>query len=186
MNEERNKLIKFAIVFMFVILLIFLVVTFISNMVKDYKDSKQTAVESIENIDEYIIKENIITETEVKESNLVKDYKTFYTLQNAINNYISALLEGKYDKTYSITTQDIRAKYDKATYVEKIKAYTQENFVGYDSDDIYDNVDNLKYLYLVSDNVYIGEIENISGELLKIGIVINSAENTYRVFYVEI
>ena len=69
--------------------------------------------------------------------------------------------------------------------IEKIKAYTQENFLSTD-ENIYDNVDNLKYLYLVKDNVYIGEIENVNGDLLKIGIVINSTEKTYKVFYVEI
>lgn len=185
MNEDRNKLIKIAIIAMFIALIIFLVITFISNAVNSYKESKKTAVESTENIEEYIIKEDIITETETKESNLVKDHKTFYTLQNAFNNYIAALMEGKYEKTYSITTQDIKSKYDKDTYVEKIKAYTQENFLSTD-ENIYDNVDNLKYLYLVKDNVYIGEIENVNGDLLKIGIVINSTEKTYKVFYVEI
>lgn len=185
MNEDRNKLMRFAIIAMFIVLIIFLVITFISNAINSYKEGKKTAVESTENIEEYIIKEDIITETETKESNLVKDHKTFYTLQNAFNNYIAALMEGKYDKTYSITTQDIRSKYDKDTYVEKIKVYTQENFSSTD-ENIYDNVDNLKYLYLVKDNVYIGEIENVNGDLLKIGIVINSTEKTYKVFYVEI
>lgn len=186
MDEDRNRYIKFAIGVMFIVIVILLIFNFISKSIKKYNENNMTAVESIDNIDEYIIKDKIVTDTEVIESNLVNDYNTFYTLQTAFSNYISALMSGKYGETYSILTQDLKSKFDKKSYVDSITEYTKYNFGSKDAYNEYITDYNLKYLYLVKENVYIGEIQNINGELVKIGIVINSEDYTYRVFYVEI
>lgn len=183
MSEDRNKTIKFIIIVMFVVIVILLLVRFVGNLTSNYKDSKQTVVENSENIEDYIVKEDIITDTEIKEANLVKDYQIFYTLQNAFNNYIDALMNGKYSETYSITTQDIKSKYDRNTYTSKIKDFTEINFLS--SDKPYVNSSNLKFLYKVKDNAYIGEIINVNGDLVKIGIITNTSEGTYKVFYID-
>lgn len=185
MNEDRNRYIKFAIMVMFVVVIILLIFNFISKTVKKYNQDRTNAVDSIDNIDDYIIREKIVTDTEIKESNLVKDYNTFYTVQTAFSNYITALMEGKYSATYSLLTQDIKSRYDKKSYVENITEYTKNNFGSKDTHNEYIVDYNLKYLYLVKENVYIGEILNINGELTKIGVVIND-DYTYRIFYVEI
>lgn len=186
MGEDRNRNIKFAITVMFIAMMILLVIRFFGNIIDSYKEERKMAVESTENIDEYIIKEDVVTDTEIKEANLVKGYREFYTLQNVFSNYIDALLNGKYADTYSIATQDIKSKYDRNTYIQKIEEYTKLNFVDRDSSNVYNNSYNLKYLYKIDENVYIGEIENMYGELVKIGVVLITKESRYRVFYVEI
>ncbi len=185
-NEDRDKLIRYGIIFIFIFAIISLIAMFINNIIDNYKDTHTNIVEGIENIDDYIIKDDIDTEDGQIQSNLVTNYNTFYTVQSAFNNYIATLIQGKYDESYSLLTQDIRSKYDKNTYSEKIGQYTQENFMSNDANNVYTNSDNLKYLYLVKENVYIGEIENVKGDLIKIGVVLDTEDEKYRVFYVEI
>ena len=174
-NEDRDKLIRYGIIFIFIFAIISLIAMFINNIIDNYKDTHTNIVEGTENIDDGQI-----------QSNLVTNYNTFYTVQSAFNNYIATLIQGKYDESYSLLTQDIRSKYDKNTYSEKIGQYTQENFMSNDANNVYTNSDNLKYLYLVKENVYIGEIENVKGDLIKIGVVLDTEDEKYRVFYVEI
>ncbi len=183
MSEDRNKTIKFIIIIMFVVIVILLLVRFIGSLTSSYRDSKQTVVENSESIENYIVKEDIITDTEIKEANLVKDYQTFYTVQNAFNNFIDALINGKYSDTYSITTQDIKSKYDRNTYIGKIKDFTEINFLS--NDKPYVNSSNLKFLYTVKEDAYIGEIVNANGDLVKIGVILNRKDSTYKVFYID-
>lgn len=186
MSEDRNRNIKFIITVMFIILIILLIVRFFGNIINSYKEERKMAVESTDNIDEYIIKEDNITDTDIKKTNLVKEYREFYTLQNIYINFIDTLLKEKYADTYSITTQDIKSKYDKNTYVKKLEEYTKLNFLDKDSSNVYNNSYNLKYLYKIETNIYIGEIENMYGELVKIGVVLIPSDSRYRVFYIEL
>ena len=190
MREEFRKITNYIIIFLFVLAVLYGGYALIKSKIEDYQASKQPIVNGIENIDDYIITEDtevvIDGNVELKASNIVTGYQEFYTVQNAIDNYIGALINGKYKETYAITTQDIRAVADEATYVQRIQEFTQKNFVSSDAMTPYENYNNVRILYKIDTDAYIGEVVTANNEIVRIGVVLNTENSTYRVFYVEI
>lgn len=180
MDEERSKLIKIGIIIAFIVIMIMLIVVYISTNLN--RNNENNRIDITENVEESVVVERNL---ELDDSKLVKDYKTFYTVQNAINNYINALIEENYEKTYSILSQELKSKYDKTSYIETIAEYKSNNFVSSERN-MYDTVDNLQNVYLIDDNTYVGELKNINNEIIKIGVILNYSTKTYQVFYLEI
>lgn len=190
--ERKAKLIyiSFAIIFIVICYFIFQV---ISTALKpeEYLD--------IDNISKYIIKESYVDENGKKvESNVVRDYNTFYTVQNASENFIENMLNENYEASYEILSKEMKNKYSKDEYLVKIKEFSESRLkssvMNVESVDntgvatdftlpLFDNNNNMKYVYKISDTEYIGESMDRSFKIFKIGIRMQNGK--YEIFYIE-
>jgi len=186
MKEKLNNSINIFIIVVFILAVVYGIYAIIKNAINNYNDRNKTFIESNENIEDYIIdvNENIMDENgEMKASNLVQSYSTFYTVQDALQNYIQYLIDQKYADTYSILSGDIRSKYSKEEYVQKIATYSETHF---NTKNGYVNNGKLRKAYEIKQNTYICDVENINGEMIRIGIALNPNSYTYKVFYIEL
>lgn len=179
-NKETKTVEKYSIttkilIILFGISIIYFIILSIFQMFskKDIYD--------INDIEKYIKKEN---SEEIDDSKIVKDYTTFYTVQGIIEQFVNELINRKYSKTYSVLGKEMLKKYSKADYIEKIKEFSDANFIEKDPDYSYSNVNELRRLYLLSDNYFLAEYEAIDGSTKKIGIRLLN-QNKYEIFYIE-
>ena len=139
----------------------------------------------IDNIESYItIYSEESGEENIDNGKLVKHHSTYYTVQTAVQNYIQALIDGEYTNTYSILSDEMKEKYSKKEYEEKIGEFANNNFIS--SEISYDIEYCLQKCYLIGDFTYLCECNSISGTIIKIGIKLNTSDNTYNVFYVSV
>lgn len=129
--------------------------------------------------------EYVTDNSKLNEENKVKDYNTFLEIQDACDNYISYLMDKKYSSTYSILDDNMKNKYNRKDYIEKISKYTTTNFPDDNGGEYsYKNNNNLNSAYKISDNNYICNINSINGNTY-IGVKMND-NNTYVITYVSL
>ncbi len=158
---------------------------------------KKPELLNTDDITQYIITDNVVDENGniTKASNIVKDYNTFYTLQDATENFIQYIVDQKFSQTYSVLSDEIKSKYSKSEYEDKIKVVYDKNFsVTYSDENIkngqdnginnFNNSNNLVNLYKISENEYICETKNVHSKIFKLGIRLEN-NNTYKVFYID-
>lgn len=180
-----------------IILLIIFIIAFIVFVVSaigllfDKKESLDIA-----DIDNYIVKENVLDENDniIKYSNLVRDYATFYTLQDASENFLQYIIDNKYSQTYNVLSDEMKEKYSKKEYEENLKKLYNERFSidslpkstsGQDTEiNNFNNSNNLVRLYKISDAEYICQTKDINSNIFDIGIRLLS-NNNYEVFYIQ-
>lgn len=122
----------------------------------------------------------------VDESKIVKDYSKFYTIQNAMENFVDCLLDGDYSESYSVLSNEMRSKYSKSEYIEKIESFSKKNFPIDDPDTMFVNSNKLMNAYQISEGEeYIVEYNNYESKSIKFGIRLNTAKKEYTIFYIE-
>lgn len=123
---------------------------------------------------------------EIDESKIVKDYSKFYTIQNAIENFVDCLLDGDYTESYSVLSSEMKNKYSRNEYVEKIESFQKANFPIDDPDTMFINSNKLMNAYQISEGEeYIVEYNNYESKTIKFGIRLNSTKKEYTIFYIE-
>lgn len=187
--------VKIVILFFFVMALGYFVFSMIGLAFENDEEIK-TKVD-IDNINQYIEKEtttenpneNGSTESnnmQIDESKIVKDYSKFYTIQNAMENFVNCLISSDYAESYSVLSDEMKNKYSKSEYIEKVEKLQKENFPVDDQDHIFINSNRLVNAYQISEGEeYIIEYSNAKSNLVKFGIRLNSTKNQYTIFYIE-
>ena len=74
-------------------------------------------------------------------------------------------------------------KYSKKEYINNIEKFTNEHFKS--SEDTYDIEYCLGKVYNISDFNYLCECNTINNSIVKIGVKLDTIDNTYKVFYIE-
>ena len=148
----------------------------------------------VNNADEgryYLSKEEV--EKIKEESNPIKDYDKFYTINSACKNYTNYLLSKDYSTTYKILSNSLKSKMSASTYTKKIEEYVLKNFVTENLDNLYDVENSLYRAYPYTgdkklSSVYICEIRTLNeDEYLNIAIrLITSGKPRYEILYVGI
>lgn len=177
-----------------VIIFIIAFIVFIISAIGEFFQKK--GVIDTSNINKYIINENVIDETgnTIKAANLVKDYNTFYSLQDASENFIQYVIDNKYSQTYNVISDEMRKKYSRKEYEDNIKKIYNERFSidsvnkntsGQDVEiNSFNNSNNLLRVYKISDTEYICQTKDINSNTLDMGIrLLNN--NSYEVFYIQ-
>ena len=173
---------KFFIIAVFGIAVIYCILSSVFGLFKSEKKEEKI---DINNIDKYVtIYSDETGDTDIDTSKLVKNYSTYYTVESAVKNFIEALVDEGYSKTYGILSEEMKEKYSKKEYLNNIEKFVSENFK--DNETTYDVDYCLNKVYYISDdNKYLCECKNINEDIVKIGINLNITDNTYTVFYVE-
>ena len=70
--------------------------------------------------------------------------------------------------------------------MEFIKNYTKNNFIIFETSQDYVNTNKLKKLYNLNTGDYLAQYINKNGDLIKIGVRIDSNKRTYSIFYLDI
>lgn len=191
MFKQLNKGTNIIIIALFAIACVSFIVNAIIGIFK------KPVLLNTDDISQYIITNNVVDENGkvTKTSNLVRDYTTFYTLQDATENFIQYIVDEKFSQTYNILADEIKSKYSKSEYEDKIKSVYDKNFsVEYTDENVksgqdnginnFNNSNNLVNLYRISENEYICETKNVHSEIFKLGIRLEN-KNTYKVFYID-
>lgn len=192
--------VKIVILFIFMIALGYFIFSVIGLAFKGDESEVITDVD-IDNIDQYLtsdsqnevgiydeqntgnIEESI---AKIDESKIVKDYSKFYTIQNAMENFVDCLLDGEYGESYSILSDEMRNKYSKKEYVEKAEKLQKERFPIDHPDTAFMNSNRLMKAYKISEGEeYIIEYSDYEAKIVKFGIRLNTAKNQYTIFYIE-
>jgi len=172
---------KFFIIATFGIALIFCIVSWITNLFGGKSENNKKI--DINNIDKYVtIYSEETGETTIDESKVVRDYTTFYTIQSALQNYIGALIDEDYSKTYSVLSDDMKQKYSKSEYVEAVKELVESELIGGAK---YNIANCLTKASLIDKNVYLCECKTIDNGSFNVGIKLNTSSYTYTIFYLE-
>lgn len=176
-REKKENSIYLLILFIaFIMAFLFFIIKFITNLF--YKSD----IYDINSITQYIQKED----GSIDDSKLVKNYTRFHTIQEILEQFTDALINNKYDETYKILDDEMLEIYkDKNNYIEKIKKFTNDNFILKDPDTVFVNKNKLKRLYVLSTTDYLAEYQTINGDTKKIGIRLDIQRNKYSVFYIE-
>lgn len=165
-----------VILFLFIIAILFFVILVFTNIF----NKKAT----YENIEEYIKKEG--TE-EIDQSKIVTNYSNFYTVQGIIEQFVNCLISEQYDEAYKVIDGEFLAKFkSKKECIEFIKNYTKNNFIIFETSQDYVNTNKLKKLYNLNTGDYLAQYINKNGDLIKIGVRIDSNKRTYSIFYLDI
>ncbi len=196
-KREILVLLLFAIFF-----IIFIFISLINAIFGGNKNTKQANDLSninSSNIVNYISNDTNLFDNSTEKSTLVTDYTTFFSVQDALQNFIRYIMDEDYENTYKVLNVSLQNKYDKKSYLEKIKKFTEYNFLNADpnlpinkDEEIdfinYANVNNLLKLYKLNDydNCYLCDVININKDVIKIGIELNTINKTYNVFYLEL
>lgn len=138
-------------------------------------------------------KEEIIIEdakSEMIDSKVVKEYKTFLQVEEVAKTYIETLINKSTNETYKLLTNSAKKKISKREYKEKMSKYIEENFISKE-DNVFYSTDNCLYkLYLVEENsskiVYLLEIKTLNKDNMLVGIQLNTKSQTYNICYLEI
>ncbi len=120
---------------------------------------------------------------------IVKDYNTFYTIENICKQIISALSEEKYKEVYKVLSSELAGDISKEQYKSIFAEFYISNFSNVKDESgvvtkEYKNSRNLVNAYSIDKNTYIAEIKNNHDSTTKIGIKIYS-NNTYEIVYFE-
>ena len=184
MKDILNKLdigMKMFIVAIFGISVIYCILSVVFGLFKD--EDKDNRID-IENISGYIsIYSEDTGDITADNSKLVRSYNEFYTVQSALKNYIDAILDENYSNTYSVLSSEMTSKYSKSEYIEKITNLANKNLLN--SDDSYDSEYCLNRAYKIGDMTYLCECKTISDIVIKIGLRLDSINQTYEVFYID-
>lgn len=185
MIEKINKNLKIVILFIFAIAVVYFIILSIVNSVKLSNEKKKSEID-IDNISSYIPTQEQIDSGE-KESILVTDYNLFYTIQDATENFLQYLSDGKFDITYNILSAEMKKKYTKEQYMEKVSILAKESFITPDDPDegIFVNSNNLYRAYKIAENTYLCETKDKSKNIKKLGVKLFPYDKTYLVFYIE-
>lgn len=192
--KDLNNGLKFVILFFFIIAVGYFIFSVIELAFKG--DNEIITNVDIENINQYIEKESENDKNkeddsnkenlEIDESKIVKDYSKFYTIQNAMENFVDCLLDGNYAESYSVLSDEMKNKYSRSEYVEKVEKLQKENFPVDDPDTVFMNSNRLVNAYKISDGEeYVIEYSNYKAKLVKFGIRLNTAKKQYTIFYIE-
>lgn len=177
-EKKENSFSKTILFICFIVALLFFVIKVISGLL--HQDIKY----DVDNMEQYILKEN---SSEINESKLVTNYSKFHTIQDILEQFTNALINGNYEESYKVLDSEMLNKYkDKKEYISKIEEFTSNNFIIKDPDNLYLNKNKLKRVYTLSSNVdYLAEYETIDGSTKKIGVRLYTQEKEYKIFYIE-
>lgn len=171
---------KFFIIAVFGIAVIYCILSTVFGLFKDEKEDKI----DIDNIYQYItIYSEETGENDIDTTKIVRDYSTYYTIESAIKNFMQALIDEEYSKTYSILSEELKSKYSKKEYISNIEKFTNDNFVGEESS--YDIDYCLNRVYSISNLTYLCECNTINDSNVKIGIELDIMNKTYTVIYID-
>lgn len=173
---------KFFIIAVFGIAVIYCILSTVFGLFKD--DEREEKLD-VNNINKYIsIYSEDTGENELDTSKLVKNHSKFYTLQTAVRNYIEAIIDGKYSKTYNLLSEEMKEKYSKSEYNKNIENFVSTHFI--DSDSTYDLDYCLVRAYNINSSVYLCECKTlVEDSNIKIGIKLDVSNNTYTICYLD-
>lgn len=177
MLDKIRSGINLFILFMFVVAFVYAMVVMIYNAFNS-DNIKNSNYISSQNIDIYTTEANLIR----------TDYTTFFTLEDCVQEVIKGLHDNKTSDVYNILINDVKNVINKDK--SKLNEYYNANF-KYDIPDGmsylgYQNVNNLKQVYKVEDDVYICVVTSLNDKKsTRIGIKLIDSE-TFLVSYLDI
>ena len=169
---------NWTIIFIFLIAFIYFIIISIINMLSPTKDSELTDVNQ-KNVDIYMTN-----------SNIVKNYSTFFNVETIIQNIILNLNKGNYNEVYSTLSYEEKNNISKKYFTSNIEEYINNNFKYNVFDEMdrvgYENYSNLKMLYSINKDEYIAVVTSTNTlKETKIGIkLINNSK--YLITYLEL
>lgn len=135
------------------------------------------------NIEQYIQKED---ESSIDETKIVKNYAMFNLVQEILQQFTDALINGDYKGTYGVLDSEMINKYkNKNDYINAVKEFTDNNFAIKDPDKLFVNKNKLKRVYMLSNTDFLAEYQVIDESTKKIGIRLDSKQQKYSIFYIE-
>lgn len=163
---------------LFCIALIFIGVKYIISL---FNNSKTY---DYKNIEQYILKEDT---QEIDDTKIVTDYSTFHTIQGVVEQFINALINGEYEKTYDVIDKEYLDSFKtKKEYLNFIEEYSKSNFIIKEKSTDFVNTNRVKKIYKLSLNEdYLVEYKNVDGILIKIGVRLISKERKYKIIYLD-
>lgn len=173
---KDNEIVKYIVIFLFLISLCFFIVSFVSSFFNN-----ENVDITVDNVNEYIMNED----NEIDTSKIVTNYSTFYTVQSTIENFVDYLLKKDYDKTYDVLSDSMKEKYSRSDYVSKIEKLTNDNFAANSSDEDYVNQNKLHNAYEVADNSYICDYYGKGDKIVRFGVTLNYSNYKYEIFLID-
>ena len=172
---------RFFTIAVFCIAVIYCILSSIFGLFVDEKEEQKI---DIENIKQYVtIYSEETGENEIDSSKIVKNYSEYYTIETAVSNFIQALLDEEYSKTYNILSEELKGKYSKKEYLVNVEKFTKDNFIGGES--AYDIDYCLSKVYKIANFMYLCECNTLEGQLVEVGLQLNTSNQTYTVFYID-
>ena len=175
-KENLDVTNKKIILILFLIALIYFIIYTINYLISNNKVNNTVKNKEIDytNISSYINDENI-----------VRDYNMYSSLNDATKNFLSYLQNSNYDLTYSIMDNEIKNKYDKNNYINKISAFSNKLFSMKNNTDEPSSINDIVIAYKIDNNNYICSYDDQNNNLYNIGIRIYP-NNKYKIFYLDI
>lgn len=170
------------IIIVFIIAIMYFVILFITSIFNN-KTIETTNQIDTSNIESYVKKEN--TYFNLEETNIVKDFSTFYALESSIENYLGYLNKEEYSKTYNILTKEYKKEISKSDYVERIKNFSENRIIIRIDETKANFSKNLNEAYGISENSYLCYAKDVKGNVFEIGIKLSKKDKKYEVFYIE-
>jgi len=172
---------KFFIIAVFGIAIIYCILSVVFGLFQDENIGNKVDINDIE---QYItIYSDETGESETDTSKIVKDYSTYYTIESAVKNFIQALVDEDYAKTYNILSEELKEKYSKKEYLSNIEKFTKDNFIHDES--LYEVDYCLNKVYNLSNFMYLCECNTVNDVSVKIGLKLDTSNKTYTVFYID-
>lgn len=181
--KDLNNVLKVFILIFFIFAIGYFVFAFLGSLFK--KEPENRTQVDIENIQQYTKNEN--TDEDVYDSQVVKNYSKFYTIQNAMQNFVDSLIKGEYSDSYSVLSNEMKDKYSKKEYLEKIEKLQKQHFPVDDPDYMYINNSKLMNATKISEaEEYLVDYMDVEGKTVKFGIRLNTDKKEYSIFYIEL
>ena len=114
---------------------------------------------------------------------LVRDYNTYYSIQNAIDNLMLNISKEKYSDIYIILSEELKDRYTKEKFITGFKNFVKENITEKDIEDISD-VNLLEKAYKIENNSYLCELR-FEKNTKTIGLIFDEVNSQYKIFYIE-
>lgn len=162
-KKEENKVIKIAVLILFVISLLFFVITMIR------KAFNKSEPYYLDNISEYIISENLILD------------KKFYVLDEEVANFLEAVEKEMYNELYNIHISSYSNNYSRAYIKEILQEYRKDIF-KYDDNDENKYIGHLLNAYKIENGKYLLQLDFNNGQFF---IVIQEVLKGYNFTIVE-
>lgn len=175
-KKGENQFVVISLLFFFFLATLFFIINVITGLF-----SNETSYD--ENYIAQYAEESDNTGTEKK---IIKDYSKFYTIQSILEQFTDSLINGEYQKAYTILEPELKKKYkNKNECMDKLKGFTSDNLILKDANNAFVNKNKLKEVYILSGNDYLAKYITISGNTKIIGVRLDVRKSKYSIFYIE-
>ncbi|MDD2627633.1 MAG: NTF2-like N-terminal transpeptidase domain-containing protein [Clostridia bacterium] len=180
MLKKIDLWLKMFIIIMFGIALIYVIV---NSIINSFTGENKTNSINIEKLTEYVQIYSDEGLSKGKQMIRVTNYTEYHTVKTAVDNYMTFLIDKKYDQVYSLFTTNVKKEYDKKEFQEKMRKIINNNF-SMESTEVIIESNVTRDIFKINQANYICEIIK-DDVLFLLGIRLDTDGNTYKVFYID-